>query len=106
MRLPKFRYAVLAGAITGIGIPLLVYILQWLNILGAAGTWLLFIWPSAVMLDYDLGDSSGNNASDFVIMMFSVACNVLLYVILFTFLWSLGWFFRAWRASLRDGTTI
>jgi len=91
MRLSKFRCALLAGAVVGLAIPLLVYALQSLNILGAAGNWLLFIWPSAIMLNYDLGDSPGNRAMDFAILVLSIACNVLAYIIIFTLPWSLGW---------------
>ena len=35
-----------------------------------------------------------------------VLANVLVYVIAFSFIWCIGWVLRAWRASLRDGTTI
>jgi hypothetical protein len=104
MRLSKFRCAVLGGAVLGLAVPLLVYALQWLNILGAAGKWLLFIWPSAIMLDYDLGDSPGNGAMDYAILVFSIACNVLVYVIIFTLPWSLGWL-RTVRASCNHDLT-
>jgi hypothetical protein len=51
-------------------------------------------------------ETLGYSPQAFAILAWSIAWNVLLYVIVFTLLWSLGWVLRAWRASLRDGTTI
>jgi hypothetical protein len=104
MRLSKLRYAALAGAIVGLAVPLLVYALQWLNILGAVGYWLLFIWPSAIMLSGDSGDSAGNTPIDFAVLAFSVLCNILVYVIVFTLPWSLAWL-RTWRAPWNHDLT-
>jgi hypothetical protein len=50
MRLPKFRYAMLAGAVAGAVIPLVLLGLCWLQIFTIAETWLLFIWPTSIML--------------------------------------------------------
>jgi hypothetical protein len=105
MRLSKLRYAVLAGAVIGLAIPLLVYALQWLNILGAAGHWLLFIWPSVIMLTVaDRGDSPGNTPADFAILVVSVLCNILVYIIVLTLPWSLAWL-RTWRAPWNHDLT-
>ena len=104
MRLPKFRYAVLGGATFGVVIPLVIMSLFWLRIFHIAGAWLLFIWPSSIMLMAT--ETLGYSAQAFAILAWSIAWNVFLYVILFTLLWSLGWVLRGWRHSLRDGTTI
>jgi hypothetical protein len=40
------------------------------------------------------------------ILAWSIGWNVSLYVLLFTFVWCVGWVLRAWCTSLRDGTTI
>jgi hypothetical protein len=104
MRLPKFRYAVLWGAVFGVAIPLLVIALFWLRVFHIAGTWLLFIWPTSIMLMAT--ETLDYSPQAFAILAWSIGWNVLLYVVIFTLLWSLGWVLRAWRASLRDGTTI
>jgi len=40
------------------------------------------------------------------IIAVSILANILIYSIVFTFIWCVGWVLRSWRASLRDGTTI
>jgi hypothetical protein len=103
MRLPKFRYAALAGTAFGVLVPLILMALFRLHILRAAD-WLRFVWPSSFMLMAT--ETLGYSPQAFAILAWSIAWNVLLYVIVFTLLWSAGWVLRAWRASLRDGTTI
>jgi len=51
-------------------------------------------------------ETLGYSLQAFAILTSSIAWNVLLYVIVFTLFWSLGWVLRARRTSLRDGTTI
>jgi hypothetical protein len=51
-------------------------------------------------------ETLGHSLQAFAILAWSTAWNIILYVIVFSLLWSLGWVFCAWRASLRDGTTI
>jgi hypothetical protein len=104
MRLPKFRYAILCGAVCGLVTPLFVMVLFWLRVFHIAGTWLLLIWPSSIMLMAT--ETLGHSPQAFAILVWSIAWNVFLYVLLFTFIWCVGWVLRAWRASLRDGTTI
>jgi hypothetical protein len=104
MRLPKFRYAVLWGAALGLAIPLIVMSLFWLRVLHSAGAWLLYIWPTSIMLMAT--ETLGYSLQAFAILACSIAWNVLLYVMVLSSLWSIGWVLRAWRASLRDGTTI
>ena len=104
MRLPKFRYAISCAAILGLVIPVLITALSLSRILNIPETCLLLIWPSSIML---IGtDTLGLGPQAFVILAWSIAWNVFLYVLLFTFLWCVSWVLRAWRASLRDGTTI
>jgi hypothetical protein len=69
-----------------------------------AGTWLFFIWPSSIMLMAT--ENLGHSPQALAILGLSIAWNVLSYLLLFTFVWSVGWVLRAWRGSLRDGTTI
>ena len=104
MSLPKFRFALLCGAAFGVVIPLIIMSLFWLRVVDIAGAWLLFIWPSSIMLMAT--ETLGYSPQALAILAWSIAWNVLLYVIVFILLWSLGWVWRAWRASLRDGTTI
>jgi hypothetical protein len=104
MRFPKFRYVISAGAILGFVIPLVVTVLSWLHIFRIPETFVLFIWPSSIMLIAT--ETLGHSPQAFAILGVSIGWNVLLYLIVFALLWSLGWVLRAWRASLRDGTTI
>lgn len=103
MSLPKFRYALLAGLIIGIIVPLALMLCFYLHFL-PAGDWLLFIWPTSFMLMAT--ESLGHSAEALGIVALSIAYNVLLYTIVFTVIWCIAWVIRGWRASLRDGTTI
>jgi hypothetical protein len=100
MSLPKFRYAVLSGVVCGLVVPLFVMVLFWLRVFHIAGTWLLLVWPSSIMLMAT--ETLGHSLQALAILAWSIAWNVLL----FTFIWCVGWVLRAWRTSLRDGTTI
>jgi hypothetical protein len=51
-------------------------------------------------------ETLGHSPQAFVVLAWSIAWNVFFYVLLFTFIWCVAWVLRAWRASLRDGTTI
>jgi hypothetical protein len=105
MRLPKFRYTVLAATIIGIVVPVVLMAgLEFHLFSTPAGNWLLFIWPSSIMLMAT--ETLGHSPQVFAILAWSIACNVFLYVLVFTFIWCVGWVLRAWRASLRDGATI
>ena len=104
MHLPKFRHVVFAAALLGVVIPLIIMALFWLRIFTIAGTWLLFIWPTSIMLMAT--ETLGYSPQAFAILAWSIAWNVFLYVVVFIFIWCVGWVLRAWRASLRDGTTI
>ncbi len=104
MRLPSFGYAVLCGAVVGVVIPLVMMSLFWLRVFAIAGEWLLYIWPSSIMLMAT--ENMGHSAEAFGILAYSIGVNAVLYVIVFSFLWCLAWVIRAWRLSLRDGTTI
>jgi hypothetical protein len=104
MRLPKFRYTILAAAILGAVIPVVITALLRLRILHMAGGWDLFLWPSSFMLMAT--ENLGYSPQAFAILAWSIGWNILLYVIVFAVLWSLCWVVRAWRASLHDGTTI
>jgi hypothetical protein len=108
MRLPKFRYTVLVAAILGVEIPMIAMAgfqlgffhtpeFGWLR-------WLPYVWPTSVfLLAFDASDPT---PLSFARLAWSIGWNVLLYIIVFSLFWSLGWVFRAWRASLRNGTTI
>ena len=104
MRLPKLRYVVLLAATLGAAIPLLLMALVSLRILHMLGGWDLFVWPSSFMLMAT--EEMGHSAGAFGILAYTIGINVVLYVLVFSILWSLAWLIRAWRLSLRDGTTI
>ena len=105
MRLPKFRWAVLVGALLGALVPLLFFTVPPFQyfITTARG---IFLWPSAIWLMATDMEGHGYNSADYVILGISVIANILLYVIVFSFVWCVGWVLRAWRGSLRDGTMI
>jgi hypothetical protein len=103
MRLPKFRSAVLIGGSLGIVAPLLFF--RWHRfqeyIAGGSGA---FLWPSGIWLMAT--DGHEHELSAYLIIGMSVAANILLYAVIFTLIWCLGWVLKSWFASLRDGTTI
>ena len=105
MRFPKFRHTILAASVLGIVLPLAIMASFQLGMfITPAGDWLLYIWPSSIMLMAT--ETLGHSPQAFAILAWSIAWNVLLYVLVFALVWSVGWVLRAWRASLRDGTTI
>jgi len=93
----------LAAGSFGAGIPLVLMAAFWLRAL-EAGDWLIYVWPTAFMLMAT--ETLGHSAQGFEILGFSILYNVVLYALVFLFFWCVAWVFRAWRASLRDGTTI
>jgi hypothetical protein len=103
MRLPKFRLVVLLGALLGIVAPLLFFTWHRFQeyVAGGRGA---FLWPSGIWLMAT--DGHEHEPSAYAIIGISVGANIMLYALVFTLLWCVGWVFRAWRASLRDGTTI
>ncbi len=50
MSVPRFRSAVSAGIAAGLLVPVAVMIAFRLRILTIASEWLLFIWPTSIML--------------------------------------------------------
>jgi hypothetical protein len=108
MCLPKFRYTVLVAAILGVEVPMIAMAGFQLRLFSTPEFgwlhWLPYVWPTSVwLLPFDTPDPT---PFSFARLAWSIAFNVLLYVIVFSLFWSLGWVFRAWRASLCDGTTI
>ena len=103
MRLPKFRWAVLSGALFGGIVPLLFFTLAPFREFIVTGRG-IFLWPSGIWLMATDGHEHEIGAYEIIGM--SMAVNIVLYAIVFSLIWCVGWVFRAWRASLRDGTTI
>jgi hypothetical protein len=104
MRFPKFRYALLSGAVLGVIVPIASMIYVSSLAFRIAPEWMLFVWPSHIMLMAT--ENLGHSPQAFAILGMSIGANVLLYVLAFTFIWCVAWVIRAWRTSLRDGTTI
>jgi hypothetical protein len=107
MRLPKFRCTVFAAAILGVTVPLIAMAGFQLRLFHKPEFpwphWLPYVWPTSVFL---LAFDSPYPIYQSPRLGWSIGFNALLYVMVFSLLWSLGWVFRAWRRSLRDGTTI
>ena len=103
MRLPKFRWVVLAGALLGGIVPLLSFTVPPFQYFITTGRG-IFMWPSGIWLMATDGHEHEIGTYEFIGI--SVLANILLYAVVFSLIWCGGWVFRAWRASLRDGTTI
>ncbi len=103
MRVPRFRYVILLAIILGGVLPLLVMVCLWLHIFSFPGERLVCFWPSSILL---MAMNPADKAQAFSVLGVSIAINVLLYLVVFTVLWSVAWIIRQWRTSLRDGTTI
>jgi hypothetical protein len=105
MQLPKFRYVLLSGAVVGIVVPIVLFLyVSYMREVRLEPMWMFFVWPTSIMLMAT--ENLGHSAEAFGILALSVASNALLYIGIFSLIWCVGWVFRAWRASLRDGTTI
>jgi hypothetical protein len=107
MRLPKFRNAVFAAVILGIAVPLIAMAAFQLQPFSRSEFgwphWLPYVWPTSVFVfSFDSADPLFQSPR----LGWSIVFNVLLYLMVFSLLWSLGWVFQAWRRSVRDGTTI
>ena len=73
--------------------PLAAIGLSWLHIFRNAGMWLIYIWPSSIMLMATENMNQSVEASG--ILAYSIAINVVPYVVVFSILWSLAWVVRA-----------
>jgi len=105
MRLPKFRYVLLSGAVLGIFVPVALFLyVSYIREVRLEPTWMFFLWPSSIMLMAT--ENLGHSTEALGIIALSIAFNVVLYVVVLSFFWCVGWVLQAWRASLRDGTTI
>jgi hypothetical protein len=90
--------------VLGVVVPLVMMALFWLHVFRIAGMWLIYIWPSSIMLMAT--ENMGHSFEAFGVLAYSIGINVILYVVVASIFWSLAWVIRAWRLSLRDGTAI
>ena len=105
MRLPAFRYVLRGSATLGVVVPVALFLyVHYVREVRLEPTWMFFLWPSSIMLMAT--ENLGYNAEAFGILVLSIAFNAIFYVGVFSLIWCVGWVLRAWRASLRDGTTI
>jgi hypothetical protein len=65
---------------------------------------MVFLWPTCILLMATEGREHTGTA--YLIWAGAIAANALIYLLAFSALWAVGWVLRAWRQSLRDGTTI
>ena len=98
MRLPKFRWTVLAGALFGGIVPLLFVTLAPFRAFIVTGRG-IFLWPSGIWLMATDGHEHEIGAYEIIGM--SIAVNIVLYAIIFSLIWCVGWIFRAWRVVAR-----
>jgi hypothetical protein len=89
----------------GVLVPVAVLTAFRLRIFTIASEWLLFVWPTSIMLMATDSMERGS-AEARSILTLSVAWNVALYVVVFLLIWCVAWVLAAWKVSLRDGTTI
>ncbi len=103
MHLPKFRSAFLAGALLGVVAPILSLASHRFaeHVAGGRGA---FLWLSGIFLLAT--DGHEHEPGAYATIAMSIGANMLLYAVVVSLLWCVGWVLRAWRASLRDGTTI
>ncbi len=104
MRFPTFLRTILWASVLGLAVPVVTLGSSGLHVFRIAGMWLIYIWPSSIMLMAT--ENMGHSAEALGIVAHSIGINVVLYVVVLSVLWSLAWVIRAWRLSLRDGTTI
>jgi hypothetical protein len=89
---PRFRDAILYGALLGLVFPLLIMALPLVGITNLPDTTLFLMWPGWIMLrGIDTIESIPEKSA---ILMWSVVWNIPLYVIAFALLWSIAWVSR------------
>jgi hypothetical protein len=100
MKLPRFRWAVLAGGIVGLAIPAAS---QWLPYSHFTLT-LLKLWPTSIFGLVIEGHE--HEFGSYVFLAAMVFANVLLYVTAFSVVWCIAWVLRACGTPRGNGTTI
>src|ERR1700747_443504 len=77
MRLPKFRWAVVVGAVAGAAVPLFFFAVRPFQYFVTTGRG-IFLWPSGIWLMATDMEGRGYNFSDRVILGISILANILL----------------------------
>jgi hypothetical protein len=102
VKLPPLRYVALVAASVGATVAILVIALQFAGI--EVPDVALFFWPTWSLLM--ITDGHEQEWWSYLIFAASILANAVVYVIVFTLVWCVAWMLAAWKASLRDGTTI
>jgi hypothetical protein len=95
---------VLFAACVGFVVPLVLLFLARLTHSAPLVDRAMIVWPTCAFLTATEGHE--HTLHGYLVLAAVIAANVVLYIVAFTFLWCIGWFIRAWRRSLHDGTTI
>lgn len=105
MKLPRFRTVALFSACLGMLLPfVLLFLARLTHSSPPVDRAMVLLWPSCILLMATEGQE--HTLSAYFILGGAVAVNAVLYTLAFTAIWCVAWVLRAWRKSLRDGTTI
>jgi hypothetical protein len=102
MKLPSLKRVSLVAGALGTLAPIAIVVIQALA--RSVPDIALYFWPTWGLLMAT--DGHEREFSSYLIMAASVVANAAIYVLVFALVWGVAWVIRAWRASLRDGTTI
>ena len=105
MKLPRLRTVVVAGGCIGLVIPVVLLLLAYATRSASfANKMMLILSPGySVVLAAERYQYS---IPGYAVLVVLCVANAFFYSAIFTVIWSIGWMLKAWRASLRDGTTI
>jgi len=101
VKLPSLKRISIFAASLGMLFPVVALLLQTGR---SVPRMTLALWPTSPFLMATAGHE--HTFSSYSILAATIAGNALVYVFLFTVLWSIAWVIRAGIRSLRDGTTI
>lgn len=90
VKIPRFRTALLSGVVIGTFVPVAGLLACSLRLFTMEDEWLLFIWPTSIMLMFTENVPAGS-AEDRSIIAAMVVWNVVIYTVVFVLLWCVAW---------------
>jgi hypothetical protein len=85
VKLPRYRYFLLAGVILGAAMPTYYFIHRALDWRHGIGRPEVLLWPSCIMLGATIG--AEESASAYLIIAISIAANIFLYALTASVIW-------------------
>jgi hypothetical protein len=101
---PRFRTAILVGGALGIVLPIALFLLAYAMRSEILAEVMMLLTPGYYLID--AAERLQHPVPGYAALPVACIANALIYAAGLAIMWCTVWVFRAWRASLRDGTTI